>query len=388
MLKNISTQVSTAALLPQPSKKIFYIDRLRVILTVLVVLHHVLITYGAPGGWYYSQKSTNIAAVSLMTMIVTINQSFFMGFFFFLSAYFIRPSYEKKGAVRFVTDRLLRLGIPLVFYSFILSPVLSYLVYYFGKGNQISFFQYLHGFDDWIDFGVLWFVAALLLFTFIYVLWRMIVKNNQSKKLATQSFNFILLFAGGIGVVSFFTRTIFPVGWILKYTGFQLGYFPQYIALFILGLIASKNKWLDTMTFQTGKRSLKSSMRLLLFFPIFLLIEKTTSMSQDWFTSGFHWQQLLFAVWEQLMGFSIIVALLCYGKQLWNKSSTLLTKLSRYAFAVYIFHPLVIISLSLALRNWAVDPAIKFLLVAPLAVAGSFLLASVIVLIPGVKKII
>jgi hypothetical protein len=96
-----------------------------------------------------------------------------MGFFFFLSAYFIPGSYNKKGAARFVKDRLLRLGIPLVFYSFVLSPVLIYLVYYFGKGHHITFIQFLGGFHDWIDFGVLWFVAALLLFTFVYVLWRM-----------------------------------------------------------------------------------------------------------------------------------------------------------------------------------------------------------------------
>jgi surface polysaccharide O-acyltransferase-like enzyme len=388
MLKNISTQVSAPALPPESSKKIFYIDRLKIILTALVVLHHVFVTYGAPGGWYFSQKSTLIGAVIPMTMIVTINQSFFMGFFFFLSAYFIRSSYEKKGASRFVTDRLLRLGIPLIFYSFILSPILSYLVYYFGKEHHISFFQYLKDFDDWIDFGVLWFVAALLLFTLIYVLWRMIIKNSRSKTSATPSFNLILLFAAATGVVSFFTRTIFPVGWTLKYTGFQLGYFPQYIALFILGLVASKNKWLDTMTFRTGRQSRKFAMLLLLFFPIFFVIEKTIRMPQDWFTSGFHWQQLLFAVWEQLMGFSIIIALLGYGKQLWDKSSALQNKLSRCAFAVYIFHPLIIIFLSLALRNWAVEPAVKFLLVAPLAVTGSFLLASVIILIPGVKKII
>jgi surface polysaccharide O-acyltransferase-like enzyme len=105
-------------------------------------------------------------------------------------------------------------------------------------------------------------------------------------------------------------------------------------------------------------------------------------------TGGFHWLQLLYAVWEQLLGFSIIVALLSYGKQLWNRSSPLMDKLSRNAFAVYIFHPLVLVGLALLFRNWDVDPGIKFLVVAPLAVVGSFLLASVITAIPGVRKII
>jgi hypothetical protein len=48
----------------------------------------------------------------------------------------------------------------------------------------------------------------------------------------------------------------------------------------------------------------------------------------------------------------------------------------------------MLIALALSFRNWSVDPALKFLVVAPLAVVGSFLLASVITLIPGVRKII
>src|ERR1700748_723281 len=129
-------QSSPAALIPGQPKKIHYIDTLKVLLTILVVLHHCFITYGAPGGWYYSEKTTQAAAIVPMTIFVSVNQSFFMGFFFFLSAYFIKASYDRKGAAKFTTDRLLRLGIPLVFYSFILSPILSYLVYYFGYGHH------------------------------------------------------------------------------------------------------------------------------------------------------------------------------------------------------------------------------------------------------------
>src|SRR5690349_7919451 len=126
-------------------KKIFYIDNLRVGLITLVVLHHAMITYGAPGGWYYAQKTTHAAAIVPMTVLVTINQSFFMGFFFYLSAYFIPGSYNKKGPTRFITDRLIRLGIPLVFYSFIFSPILIYIIYYVGGGHHISLMQFLPG---------------------------------------------------------------------------------------------------------------------------------------------------------------------------------------------------------------------------------------------------
>ena len=379
---------STSAPIPEHPKKIFYIDNLKVGLITLVILHHALNTYGAEGGWYYWQKTTNAWASMTMVLLITINQSFFMGFFFFLSAYFIPASYNKKGAARFVKDRLLRLGIPLVFYSFIFSPLLIYLVNYFGKGHHITFLRFLAGFHDWIDFGVLWFVAALLLFTLVYVLWRIAGKKYQSKPLSTPSLKTIVGFAAGVGIISFLVRIVFPIGWILKPFGFNLAYFSQYVALFIVGLAAAKNKWLDTLPYNYGKRFMRYALRFLLFFLAMGIIQKLTRAPQDWFTGGLHWQQLLYAVWEQLLGLSIIVALLTYGKKLWNKSSALMDKLSRNAFAVYIFHPLVLLAISLSIRNRAIDPAWKFLIVAPLAVSGSFLLASVITLIPGVRKII
>jgi surface polysaccharide O-acyltransferase-like enzyme len=380
--------LSSSTLINEQPKKIFYIDNLKVGLITLVILHHALNTYGAEGGWYYTQKTTITGAANTMVVLITINQSFFMGFFFFLSAYFIPGSYNKKGAARFVKDRLLRLGIPLVFYSFVLSPVLIYLVYYFGKGHHISFMQFLGGFHDWINFGVLWFVAALLLFTFVYVLWRIVNKKYQSKSFATPSSRMIFWFAAGVGLVSFLVRIVFPVGWILNPVGFQPAYFSQYVALFILGLVAAKNNWLDTFPYDKGKRFARYALRLLLFFPVLGIIEKKAKVPEGWFTGGFHWPQLLYAVWEQLLGFSIIVALLVYGKKLWNKSSALMGRLSRNVFAVYIFHPLVLIVIELLFRDWAIDPAWKFLIVAPLGVVGSFLLASVIINIPGVKRII
>jgi surface polysaccharide O-acyltransferase-like enzyme len=370
------------------SNKLFYIDNIKVLLTILVVLHHTFIAYGSAGGWYYTQKTTHIGALVPMTMFVSINQSFFMGFFFLLSAYFTVPSYNRKGVGQFIADRLLRLGIPLLFYSFVLSPFISYMVYYFAKGHHISYLQYLSGYDTWIDPGVMWFVAALLIFTVIYTIGRSLIKITFKKPLPAPGAGTILLFAVGLGVISFFARIVFPGGSVLKPLGFQLGHFTQYIALFIVGLLAYQNQWFNGLSERTGKQLKLSAWLCLLFFPVFFIIRVKLNMPVAWYSGGFHWQSLLYAVWEQWIGLSILTALLIRGKRSWNTTSPLLSKLSRCAFAVYIFHPLAIVALTLAVRNWAVDPAIKLLLVAPLALLGSFLLGTFILLIPGVKRII
>ncbi|RYU90723.1 acyltransferase [Mucilaginibacter terrigena] len=372
----------------QPKEKINYIDHLKVLLTILVIMHHTFITYGAPGGWYYSQKTTLEGAIIPMTVFVAVNQAFFMGFFFFLSALFIPSSYDKKGLVKFITDRLIRLGIPLIFYSLVLSPFLSFMPYKWANGSDITYLQYLGGFHPWVDFGVLWFVAALLIFTLLYVLYRVTVKH-MSKVVALPNILTILGFAVIVGIITYVVRILFPVGWVLKPLGFQLGHFPQYISLFILGLIASRSKWLNNAQHYTGKRMRTIALCLVFIgFPLFFIARKLMGFPTTWFTGGEHWQSLWYAVWEQLVGFTIIAALLCIGKYSWNKSSVFLGKLSRSTFAVYIIHPLVVIGLSVGLRNWAVDPALKLLVVAPLAVVISFLLGLLIVRIPGVNKVV
>jgi len=382
--------MSTQTPVPTSTKnKIAYIDNLKVLLIILVVLHHTFITYGAPGGWYYFQKTTSEGAKIPMTWFVATNQAFFMGFFFFLSALFVPSSYDKKGPARFIKDRLLRLGIPMLFYTFVLGPFMNYLVYYFGKGQHITLMQYLSGYDDWIDFGVLWFAAALLLFTLLYVVWRMIFDKLPQRDRPFPGTSTILLFAVGLGVLSFLVRIIFPIGWILKPVGFQLGHFPQYIVLFILGLIASRSNWLNTLDYRQGKKmAIIAASVVILVFPVFYVLLTWLKFPSSYFSGGLHWPSLLYSMWEQMAGVTIMTALFCIGKQLLNKSSAFQSRLSRSAFAVYIFHPLVLISLSLAVRDWAIEPALKLLVVAPLAVAGSFLLGSVIVLIPGVRRIV
>ncbi|GAA3781269.1 acyltransferase [Flavobacterium ginsengiterrae] len=368
------------------SNKLLYIDNIKVLLTILVVLHHTFIAYSSSNGWYYNEETSYLGVRILATAFVSINQSFFMGYFFLLAAYFTSISYSKKGALLFLKDRIIRLGIPLVFYSFILTPFICYLVYYYTK-QAIPFYEYISRYDSWIDLGVTWFVAALLLFTFVYVALKKILKINSSKTYTAPHSHTILLFAVGLGIITFGVRIIFPVGWILEPFGFQLGHFPQYIALFIIGLIASKNNWLDQLSEKTGRQLKRSAKLCLLLFPLFLVIRLALNTPVSWFSGGFHWQALLYAIWEQCIGISILTAILIKGKTKWNTTSKLLTNASRSSFAVYIFHPLVIVIFSLLARNWNVDPAIKLLITSPLIVFFSFTLGALIVSIPGVKRV-
>jgi len=81
-----------------------------------------------------------------------------------------------------------------------------------------------------------------------------------------------------------------------------------------------------------------------------------------------------------------MAALLAFGKNTLNTHSIFMNKMSRSAFAVYILHPFVPVVLLLLLKDGSVDPAIKFLIVAPLGVIASFLPSYVALKIQGVNQ--
>jgi hypothetical protein len=371
-----------------PPTKINYIDNLRVLLTILVILHHTCITYGAPGGWYFYDKTSNETALIPMTWLVATNQSFFMGLFFFLAALFTESSYLKKGAKQFIPDRLKRLGLPLLFYSFILSPVLNFIIYRFGYHKQATFMQYLKGYDSWIGTGVMWFVAALLIFTLLYVVYMQAFNNKEKQPYALPGNNKILRFALLLGLISYLVRIFFPVGWVLDPLGFQFAHFTQYIALFIAGIAAGRYQWLNEIDNKRGKRWIRLAIIMMAVFPLLYIIKILTNSPLESFRGDGSWQSLLAVTWEQLTGISIIMALLAASKYKWNYTTPLLKNMTRAAFATYILHPLAVVTIALIIKDWEIEPALKLLVAAPLVVVISFLLGMLAVRMPVIKNIV
>ena len=100
------------------------LDALRASVTLLVLFHHASITYGASGDWYYKEVQTGHDLPSLLLSLFTgFNQAFFMGLFFLLAGYFTPRAVERHGAGAYLRERALRLGLPLIVYFLLLSPV-------------------------------------------------------------------------------------------------------------------------------------------------------------------------------------------------------------------------------------------------------------------------
>ena len=374
--------------------KLLYIENIRIILTILVIIVHVACTYGGPGGWSYIERGAGIGTILPLTIINATSQSFFMGMFFFIAAYFTHLSFQKKGFLKFTKERLIRLGIPLLITIFFVSVLTSYLAWpaRYPKYADFSFH------DIWstgkaFGVGVMWFVVALFYFTILYIIAYYLIpalRTKSKKKLpAIRSF-YILLTAILVGIVTFLVRMNYP---LFKGTGsewmpFNLGHFPQYIFLFILGVIAARYNSDFFISFKRAKRWAWLVLALMLVaFPIIFFLGEAHTNGIKAFTGRGTWQSLAFAIWEQLIGFAIMVSLLGILKAKWNKQCIIARNLSKSAYAVYVLHPPVLVGISVLFINWKADLLLKFLAITPLAIIGSFGIALLVKHAPLLKRI-
>jgi glucan biosynthesis protein C len=370
----------------QAAGRLLFMDNLRVFLTILVVLHHLAITYGASGSWFYRERPTTELAGTLLSLFTLLNHFYFMGLFFLIAGYFVPGALDRKGPWQFLKDRLVRLGIPLVLYSFLISPFVLYV-----KGTQegwwagsLGQFVMMYWREVWFSPGPLWFVEALLIFTLAYVLGKAILSRIQAHWVSrasiasqrplthTRILALILLLAP----ISFAVRIFFPLD--TEWGHFQLSMFPQYIFLFSVGILAYRRDWLPDLP--RGVRHLWSVIALLamLSLPLYSVFSGALENPVP-FQGGVTWQSLVTALLEAVYCVSMSILLLGAFRLRLDRQGRLGRLLSRNAYSVYIIHPAVLVGLAYALQEVAIDPLLKYALVAPAAVALCFLASQFLV---------
>jgi glucan biosynthesis protein C len=374
--------------------RLAFIDNLRTGLVILVVLHHLAVTYGGEGSWYIYEGRADMITATVLTLFVAVNQAFFMGFYFAIAAYFTPRSLDAKGNRPFVRDRLLRLGVPLAFWMLVLDPLLAYGLGVTVWGFEGSVWEYLG--DYWrgyvgLNTGPLWFVEALLLFSLVYVLGRRLSRPTRAPARpdsAVPGDGAIAMAALAVGLVTFGVRIWLPVGWTFAPLNFQLPHFPQYIAMFTLGIIAYRRGWLSGLSDARGRRWGRIVVFLLVLAPILYVVGGALDGNTDSFRGGLHWQALTYAVWEQFLCVGLVISLLVWFRQRYARQGGLARALSANAYAVYVIHAPILVFVAVALRDVQAYPLLKFALAALICVPSCFLVAEAIRRLPVARRVL
>ncbi len=372
--------------------KFLYVENLRIILSALVVVVHVACTYGGPGGWSYVERGAGLLSIVPLTVINATSQSFFMGMFFFFGAYFTHLSFQKKGVVHFVKDRFFRLVIPLFLTWFFISPLTRYIAWPVKHPDaaRLSFTEiWLSG--QGFGHGVMWFAEVLIYFTVLYIIaYTLLPWLRKKKKLPIPKIKSKHILIGSLllGLVTFFVRLEFPLFRNYYSLHYDFGHFPQYIILFALGVIAARYSSDYLLSFKQAKRWMWFSLFMIfVVFSLIFVVGNAYESNIRPFLGGFTWQSLAYSVWEQVTGIAIMVTLIGLFRAKWNRQNKFSAHLSGSAYAVYVFHPPILVAISVMLANWEALHLVKFLVVTPLALAASFGFALLIKQLPFTKRI-
>jgi glucan biosynthesis protein C len=389
----ITTRVQTK---PLTQVRFAFIDNLRILLVVLLILHHLAATYGAEGSWYYYEGQADAITAAVLTLFVAVNQAFFMGFYFLIAAYFVPRSLERHGSQQFLKDRVLRLGVPLAFQLLVMGPLLGYGLAVNLWCFEGSLWTYLGEYGrhyQGLDSGPLWFVEALLIFSILYALWWGLAKppaHEPRREGVAPGNRAIAIYALAVGLITFIVRIWLPVGWWFVPLNFQFPHFPQYIGLFILGTIAYRRGWLSAISEDASRGRLWGRVVafLIAIAPVLFVAGGALEGSTDPFRGGMHWQALTYALWEQFICVAIVISLLVWFRRRYDHHGRLARALSASAYAVYICHTPILVFVCLGLRSTDLYPLLKFALVSLICVPLCLLAGGLAKSLPIARRIL
>ncbi|MFL5996960.1 MAG: acyltransferase family protein [Streptomyces sp.] len=385
---------------PAASSRLDWLDNLRIALTVLVVIHHAAQPYG-PADWWYVEGQPRTGALATLS---AVDGAFFMSLFFFVSAVFVPGSYDRSGARRFLTGRLLRLGLPLAVGALTIVPGLMYAYYvHYRAYPPISLPRYFTevylGFGerpaDWsgpswpdLQFGHLWFIQNLLAYGVLYVLCRQVarlVRSRGGRSLPVPGHGALLALTAAIAAATFLVRMRYPLDtWVplLDFLQVEPARLPQYVAFFTLGVLARRNHWLERFDARTGWVWLAGGLAgVALLFAV-------GADAACFGSGGFNGPSALWAASESALCVALCVGLLALFRETVTRRTRLSAELAADSYAVYIIHLPLVVTLQYYLSGRGLSATGAWAAVCTLALPAAFLTAAGLRRLPGFGRVL
>jgi peptidoglycan/LPS O-acetylase OafA/YrhL len=369
---------------PAATERIAAFDYLRVFVIFLVVVHHAVFAYctggtAAHGGSYTNGSApvVDIVAWPGFNLVVQWNDGFFMPLMFLLAGLFVRPSLERKGLGRYLADRALRLGVPLLVGVATVVPLSYYATYLQagGSGGFGAFWAHMVAKGPWPS-GPLWFLGALLVFDLatVLVLSRFDVRRVTAAVDRLTPGRLVLVFLALTALAYLPARlALGPSLWLSAGPfGIQASRIGLYAFFFGAGAIVGPNR----VAAMFDRHWLRWP--LLAALATGLLVAADGRSLPDWADAAV---LVLFAT-------AMAVGLLAVAVRFGRRHSTIGDSLSANAYGIYVVHWPVVLWLQLALLLTPLGPVAKGLLAIALGFALSWLAAALLRSIPGVSRVL
>jgi peptidoglycan/LPS O-acetylase OafA/YrhL len=231
----------------------------------------------------------------------------------------------------------------------------------------------------------MWFVAALLLYSLVYVAWR------ELRPRALESGQVVTT-----GQLAGFAAAITAISWTIwlrwPYTAdtpfnLNFGHWGQASVLFALGVACGERGWFDTLSWVRARRMgwIAGGGALLIAGVAGYTLAADDFASME---SGTQWPAGAFAVIAGVVGVAVSLWVTGWFRQRWDHAGPTAQRAGRGSYAAYLIHPLVLVIASLACWPLGLPPEAKFLLVAGIGVPVAFACGYGLTRLPGLRRVL
>lgn len=360
--------------------RLAYLDNLRPWLTVLVVLHHAAVVYSPLPAWPYHEPGDDPTSVVLLVFMV-VNQMWRMCAFFAIAGVFAPGSVDRKGARTFALDRLRRLGIPLLVFLAVLSPLMH--LHEYPRGTATSPVAWLLQTSTPI---YMWFVETLLVMSLAYASWRHLRRGRRVAPAVGQGLpgvRSMLAFAAGLTAVVWLWRVVVPSGTYWPVVGLPTpDYLPLYVAFFWLGTQALRRGWLPALTTRAAWTGAAAALAGAVVYMT------TAIVAPDSFAGRGSWQSLVAAAATVATALGVVTAAVVLFRTRFSGQSPAWRFLAENSYAVYFVHGPVLVLIGLALSPVEAPAVVKFALLAGAALPVCWVVARAVRALPGARRVL
>jgi len=305
-----------------------YIDNIRSITTVLVLIYHIIYSFNTVG--IVNNLGDYGLGIPAMEVISYALYPWFMVLLFLLAGISARYSLAKRGAKAFLKERFVRLIVPFVGGIFILGWINGWITNHAAVGGNMFGPEgaLLPGIVKYIVYslvgmGALWFLLELFIASLLLLLIKRFDANDSLYKACGK------LFQGRMGL-SLAALLVLPVwGFSYLFNVPVLSFFRGiYLFVFLLGYyVFSQDDLLDQLKqpWTIGLALVAAVASGVLFVRTYYGMDYTqASVLQHPLTNAFTW-------------FTCLAFLSC--GQLWLDGSGKLSQFfKKYSFGIYVFH--------------------------------------------------
>lgn len=351
-----------------------WIDTLRAVAIAGVVVVHSATAYVADfSDWYYAAEldATTVPS-AVFGLAALLGGLVGLGPLFLVAGYFSARSLARRGPARFLRDRFVRLGLPVVAFVLVVNP-LADLVGDLGD-DPATVGEYLAD----TEFSVMWFVVVLLVCSLLYAAARAL--RPRPGRPRPPGVRAVLVATTAIAAA---TVALWPVSSPLDghLMSLRPGAWPQGLALFALGVLAGESGTGGALDRRTRRRT-----GWLALVSLGGIVALTATAADPAATlHRMDWVGLLFAALYAVASVAFCVWCLDWARRTLTGRGRIRDLAGRASYATYLTHPVTLTALMVALAPLAGGAEVKFAVVSLLGVPACFVVGHLLTRLPGLR---